>query len=68
MYGSKPSVKKPLGQSTYANTMVATPNSRRVGTPSARLISGQKERRECGKVGGVIPINYVALPKDDRGG
>ncbi|KAK6119185.1 hypothetical protein DH2020_047079 [Rehmannia glutinosa] len=69
LFGSKPNVKKPLGQSTYANTMVATPNSRRVGTPSARLgVSAGKDRRDSGKVGTVIPINYVALSKDDRGG
>ncbi|EYU26921.1 hypothetical protein ABFS82_02G107900 [Erythranthe guttata] len=69
LFGSKPSVKKPLGQSTHANTMVATPNSRRVGTPSSRFgISGGKDRRDSGKVATVIPINYVALPKDDRGG
>ncbi|KAK4476669.1 hypothetical protein RD792_015829 [Penstemon davidsonii] len=68
-FGSKPSAKKPLGQSTYANSMIATPNSRRLGTPSvARFgISSGKERRENGKVASVIPINYVALPKDDRG-
>ncbi|KAL0429468.1 UNVERIFIED_CONTAM: microtubule-associated protein 5 [Sesamum radiatum] len=68
LFGSKPNVKKPLGQSTYANTMVATPNSRRVGIPSARHgISSGKDRRDSGKAGGVIPINYVALSKDDRG-
>lgn len=49
--------------------MVGTPNSRRLGTPSARLgILGGNARRESGKVGGVIPINYVALSKDDRSG
>ncbi|KAL8546983.1 hypothetical protein ACS0TY_006632 [Phlomoides rotata] len=67
LFGSKPSVKKPLGQSTYANTMVGTPNNRRLGTPAARLgISGGNGRRDSGKVGAVIPINYVALSKDDR--
>ncbi|CAI9769496.1 unnamed protein product [Fraxinus pennsylvanica] len=53
LFGSKPSMKKPLGVS---NTMVATPNSRRHG------ISGGRERRESSKA---IPINYVALSKDD---
>ncbi|KAI3445184.1 hypothetical protein Pfo_001849 [Paulownia fortunei] len=67
LFGSKPNVKKPLGQSTYANTMVATPNTRRVGTPARLGISGGKDRRDSGKVGSVIPINYVALQKDDRG-
>ncbi|KAG8391074.1 hypothetical protein BUALT_Bualt01G0150000 [Buddleja alternifolia] len=63
IFGSKPNVKRPLVQS---NTMVSTPNSRR---GSARLgVSGGKDRRDSGKAGTVIPINYVALPKDDRGG
>ncbi|GER44331.1 microtubule associated family protein [Striga asiatica] len=64
MFGSKSNAKKPLGQSTNANTMVSTPNSRRVGTPWARPT---KDRRESGRVGTVIPINYVALQKEDRG-
>ncbi|KAL6570185.1 hypothetical protein OROMI_014699 [Orobanche minor] len=63
MFGSKPSLKKPLGQGTCANTMVGTPNSRRAGTPWARP---GKDRRES-RVGTVIPINYVALQKEDRG-
>ncbi|GFP93936.1 65-kda microtubule-associated protein 5 [Phtheirospermum japonicum] len=63
MFGSKPNVKKPLGQSTFANTMVGTPNSRRTGTPWTRP---GKDRRESGRVGTVIPINYVALQKEDR--
>ncbi|CAA3013762.1 65-kDa microtubule-associated 5 [Olea europaea subsp. europaea] len=50
LFGSKPSIRKPLGVS---NT---TPNSRRHG------ISGGRERRESSKA---IPINYVALSKDD---
>ncbi|XP_021762347.1 65-kDa microtubule-associated protein 5-like [Chenopodium quinoa] len=62
LYGSKPS-KKPLGQSTNNNTMVGTPNTRRIGTPSGRLgISGSKERRDSARV---IPVNFVALAKDD---
>ncbi|KAL6493811.1 hypothetical protein OROGR_031720 [Orobanche gracilis] len=63
MFGSKPNLKKPLGQSTYANTMVGTPNSRRAGTPWSRP---GKDRRES-RLGTVIPINYVALQKEDRG-
>lgn len=66
MYGSKPNVKKPLGQSTNTNVMAATPNSRRVGTPARFGVSGGNGRRESGKVGTVIPINYVALSKDER--
>ncbi|KAL3629959.1 hypothetical protein CASFOL_026271 [Castilleja foliolosa] len=63
IFGSKPNVKKPLGQSTFTNTMVGTPNSRRAGTPWTRP---GKDRRESGRVGTVIPINYVALQKEDR--
>ncbi|CAL5379816.1 unnamed protein product [Camellia sinensis] len=63
IYGSRPTIKKALlVQSTNANT----PIGRRVGTPSARhRISGGKERRDSGKVGSVIPVNYVAIQKDD---
>lgn len=64
LYGSKPNVKKPLGQSTNNNTMVGTPNARRIGTPSGRLgISGSKDRRDSARV---IPVNFVALAKDDH--
>ncbi|KZV54430.1 65-kDa microtubule-associated protein 5 [Dorcoceras hygrometricum] len=67
LFGSKSAVKKPLAQSTYSNTMVATPNGGRLRTPSTGLgISRGKDRRVSGKAGSVIPINYVALPKDDR--
>ncbi|KAL7204777.1 hypothetical protein ACSBR2_017814 [Camellia fascicularis] len=63
LYGSRPTIKKALlVQSTNANTPIV----RRVGTPSARhRISGGKERRDSGKVGTVIPVNYVAIQKDD---
>lgn len=63
LYGSRPTIKKALlVQSTIANT----PTHRRVGTPSGRHgISGGKERRDSGKVGTVIPVNYVAIQKDD---
>uniref|UniRef100_A0A7C9A6G3 Uncharacterized protein n=3 Tax=Opuntia streptacantha TaxID=393608 RepID=A0A7C9A6G3_OPUST len=65
VFGSRPNVKKPLGQSNH-NTMVGTPVARRVATPSGRLgISGSKERRDSIRVGGLIPVNFVALPKDD---
>ncbi|PQQ06238.1 65-kDa microtubule-associated protein 5-like [Prunus yedoensis var. nudiflora] len=64
LFGSRPSTKKPLGQSTNANTMVGTPISRR--TPLGRHgISAGKERRESGRVHNLTPVNYVALPKDD---
>lgn len=63
LYGSKPNVKKPLGQSTNNNTIVGTPVARRIGTPSGRFgISGSKERRDSTRV---IPVNFVALAKDD---
>ncbi|KAB1226674.1 65-kDa microtubule-associated protein 5 [Morella rubra] len=65
-FGSRPTPKKPLGQSTCANTMVGTPTGRRVVTPSGRHgISAGKEHRESGRVNNIIPVNYVALPKDD---
>ncbi|BFG20559.1 65-kDa microtubule-associated protein 5-like [Prunus yedoensis var. nudiflora] len=64
LFGSRPSTKKPLGQSTNANTMVGTPISRR--TPLGRHgVSAGKERRESGRVHNLTPVNYVALPKDD---
>ncbi|GAB4827746.1 hypothetical protein Ancab_034632 [Ancistrocladus abbreviatus] len=62
LFGSKPATKKPLGNS---NMMIGTP-IRKVGTPLGRIgISGGKERRDGGKAGAIIPLNYVALPKDD---
>lgn len=61
LFGSRP--KKPLGQT---NAMVGTPTSRRVSTPSGKHgVSNLKERRETGRVNHVIPLNFVALPKDD---
>lgn len=64
IYGSKP--KKPLGQSTNTNTLAGTPVNRRMGTPSTRYgVSDTKERRDRNRIGTVIPINYVALPKED---
>lgn len=65
IFGSRPNVKKPLGQSNH-NTIVGTPVARRGGTPSGHLgISGSRERRDSIRVGGLIPVNFVALPKDD---
>ncbi|XVF24525.1 hypothetical protein REPUB_Repub13aG0135700 [Reevesia pubescens] len=61
LFGSRP--KKPLGQT---NGMVGTPIGRRVSTPSGRHgVSSLKERRESGRINNVIPLNFVALPKDD---
>ncbi|XP_062174627.1 65-kDa microtubule-associated protein 5 isoform X1 [Alnus glutinosa] len=65
-FGSKPTPRKPLGQSTSANTMVGTPTGRRLMTPSGRHgVSATKERRESGRANYMIPVNYVALQKDD---
>lgn len=64
LFGSKPTTKKPLGQSTNANTLAGTPVGRRVSTPSSRHgVSAGKERRDSGRGGTTIPPNYVALPK-----
>ncbi|XP_020202450.1 65-kDa microtubule-associated protein 5 [Cajanus cajan] len=66
LYGSRSATKKPLGQSTNANTNVGTPIGRRMLTPSGHhRTSGGKDRRESGRVNNIIPVNYVALPKDD---
>ncbi|XP_057977582.1 65-kDa microtubule-associated protein 5 isoform X2 [Malania oleifera] len=67
LFGSRPTIKKPLGQSIAANTTIGTPVGRRALTPSARhgISGGGKERRDSGKLGTVIPVNYVALTKDD---
>lgn len=67
LFGSRSTTKKPLGQSTNANNaMVGTPSGRRTATPSGRHgVSAGKERRESGRVNNIIPVNYVALPKDD---
>ncbi|GAA0168377.1 non-motor microtubule binding protein [Lithospermum erythrorhizon] len=69
IYGSKPTMKKPLNQSTSGNTNYGTPTNRRIMTPSRHAISGGKERKDSGKFGNVVPVvNYVALPKDDPKG
>ncbi|XVF00165.1 hypothetical protein REPUB_Repub03eG0261700 [Reevesia pubescens] len=61
LFGSRP--KKPLGQT---NAMVGTPIGRRVSTPSGRHgVSSVKERRESARVNNVIPLNFVALSKDE---
>ncbi|KAK1316688.1 65-kDa microtubule-associated protein 5 [Acorus calamus] len=72
LYGSRPSParsvlsRKPLGQSSCANSVGGTLMGRRVMTPSSRHgISAGKERKEGGKACAVIPVNYVALPKED---
>ncbi|OVA20677.1 Microtubule-associated protein [Macleaya cordata] len=70
LYGSKPSpmrptLKKPLGQ-INSNTASGTPTGRHTTTPLSRHgILAAKERRESGKAAVAIPVNYVALPKDE---
>ncbi|KDP40572.1 hypothetical protein JCGZ_24571 [Jatropha curcas] len=64
IYGSRPTVKKPLGQSTSANTIAGSPLARRVATPGRHAFSSGKERRES-RMHNATPVNYVALPKDD---
>ncbi|CAM8878826.1 unnamed protein product [Rhodiola kirilowii] len=64
IFGSKPSVKRPLGvSSNNGNTIVGTPIGRRVGTPARFGLSTGKERRESGRTGAMTPINYVASCK-----
>ncbi|KAJ0977992.1 hypothetical protein J5N97_013466 [Dioscorea zingiberensis] len=73
MFGSKPSpmrpftVRKPLGQSMNGNTVGGTPTNYRVSTPLARqgISSSGKETKGRGKACTVIPVNYVALPKEE---
>ncbi|KAI3954758.1 hypothetical protein MKW92_033961 [Papaver armeniacum] len=69
LYGTKPSPmraltsKKPLGQ-INSNTVGGTPG-RHATTPLSRHgISAAKERRDKATAA-PIPVNYVALPKDD---
>jgi protein regulator of cytokinesis 1 len=46
--------------------MAGTPTGRRLTTPSGRQgVSTGKERRESGRANYMIPVNYVALQKDD---
>lgn len=66
LFGSRSATKKPLGQSTNTNTMVGTPTGRRAAGHLGRHVpSAGKERRESGRVNNIIPVNYVALSKDD---
>ncbi|KAK4746956.1 hypothetical protein SAY87_025993 [Trapa incisa] len=66
IYGSRPSAKKPLGLSMNANNLPSTPG-RRGATPGRYGLSSGKERRQTGgRANALIPINYVALPKDEN--
>ncbi|KAG7569677.1 hypothetical protein ISN45_Aa04g023680 [Arabidopsis thaliana x Arabidopsis arenosa] len=61
-YGSKSAKKKPLGQSLNTDNVTKTPLGRRIGnTPGRSATSGGKDYRG----NAVIPLNYVALQKDD---
>ncbi|CAN7062448.1 hypothetical protein IGI04_016805 [Brassica rapa subsp. trilocularis] len=64
-YGSKSAKKKPLGQSLLnTDNVTKTPLGRRVGTTPGR--SGVKDYRESGRGNATaIPLNYVALQKED---
>ncbi|CAA7400090.1 unnamed protein product [Spirodela intermedia] len=77
LFGSKPSPmrpflgKKPLGQSSNVNMAAGTPMGCRISTPLGRhggATSSGKARKLRGGVksaAAAIPVNYVALPKDD---
>ncbi|OWM87282.1 hypothetical protein CDL15_Pgr022389 [Punica granatum] len=65
IYGSRPSTKKPLGPSMNANNLPATPIARRGATPGRYGLSSGKDRRESGRTNAVVPVNYVALPKEE---
>ena len=49
------------------NMAGGTPTGRRVSTPLARhgISSSGKDKKESGKKTAMVPLNYVALPKDD---
>ncbi|XP_024003963.1 65-kDa microtubule-associated protein 5 [Eutrema salsugineum] len=65
-YGSKSAKKKPLGQSLNTDNVTKTPIGRRIGnTPGRSAISAGKDFRESGRGNAAIPLNYVALQKDD---
>ncbi|VVB02637.1 unnamed protein product [Arabis nemorensis] len=65
-YGSKSAKKKPLGQSLNSDNVTKTPIGRRIGsTPGRSAISGGKDYRESGRGNTAIPLNYVALQKED---
>ncbi|KAK4783666.1 hypothetical protein SAY86_008040 [Trapa natans] len=67
IYGSRPSAKKPLSLSINTTNLPGTPISARGATPGRHglSISGRKDRRDSTRANPVIPVNYVALPKDD---
>ncbi|KAL5994705.1 hypothetical protein ACLOJK_024758 [Asimina triloba] len=70
LFGSKPSPLKPLSMkktsNTNSNSGGGTPASRSATTPSTRHgVSFGKDRKDGGKAAAAIPVNYVALAKDD---
>ncbi|KAK4774962.1 hypothetical protein SAY86_009897 [Trapa natans] len=65
IYGSRPSTKKPLGLSVNANNLPSTPGHCGATPGRYGLSSGKERRRVSGRANGMIPINYVALPKDE---
>ncbi|RWR74757.1 65-microtubule-associated protein 5-like protein [Cinnamomum micranthum f. kanehirae] len=68
LFGSKPSPLRLLSmkKQPIQGANAATPTGRRVSTPTPRhgVLAG-KERKDGGRTAMVIPVNYVALPKDD---
>ncbi|XXG50578.1 hypothetical protein AAC387_Pa02g4563 [Persea americana] len=68
LFGSKPSPLRLLNmkKQSIQGANAGTPTGRRVSTPTPRhgVLAG-KERKDGGRTAMVIPVNYVALPKDD---
>lgn len=68
LFGSKPSPLRLLSmkKQPIQGANAGTPTGRRVSTPTPRhgILAG-KERKDGGRTAMVIPVNYVALPKDD---
>ncbi|KAJ8646333.1 hypothetical protein MRB53_008081 [Persea americana] len=68
LFGSKPSPLRLLNmkKQSIQGANAGTPTGRRVSTPTPRhgVLAG-KERKDGGRAAMVIPVNYVALPKDD---
>ncbi|XP_010530467.1 PREDICTED: 65-kDa microtubule-associated protein 5 [Tarenaya hassleriana] len=62
LYGSRSAKKKPLGQSLNSENVTRTPIGRRASRPG---LSGGKERIESGRANVPIPLNFVALQKDE---
>ncbi|KAI4370473.1 hypothetical protein MLD38_018825 [Melastoma candidum] len=71
-YGSRPLVKKPLGQSNTLSTPMGTPNARRISTPgrpvpglSSARASASASNKQRSRADHAPLFNYVALSKED---